>query len=111
MVLTVGIRPGVPDPVDELIVAVEIALVRSQVLGRSRREVDGEALERDGTRSVVDEAQIPKSTARMVPIYRVGAWSLAHGEESDFTKLAAALLKEGKRKRGKKKMLAKVDRY
>lgn len=61
---------------------MEMPLVRLQVLGWSRREVDREACKLDIPRPVVDETQIPKATARMFPAHRVGAQTLTHGEKA-----------------------------
>lgn len=78
--LTVRIGARVPNPVDQLIVAVEVSRVVLQVLRRSRRVIDRETRELHVSGPVVDQAQIPKATPGMLSGNCVGPGALSHGQ-------------------------------
>jgi hypothetical protein len=71
---------GVPDPIEKLVVAMEISLVSLQVLLGGRRVVghDGRDLDRRG--AIVHDAEVAIPATFMKPLNRVGPGSLAHRE-------------------------------
>lgn len=81
-VLTVCVCSGVPNSVDQLIIAVEVSSVLLQVLRRSSRIVDRKACKFNISRAVVDQTQVSKASPGMLPVNCIDSSALTDGQVS-----------------------------